>query len=250
MKDNPYIYGKNAIIESINSDNCKIEKIFLSFGINNQYIQLQAKKNKIACTTLDKKKFKELEQKATFSNTNTQGVIALNSLANTIDLNNYLSNVTIEANPILVIIDGITDPHNLGAIARTAECAGVNAIIITDKGTAPITPTAMKTSAGAINHLTIIKVKNLINTLEHLKKSGFWIVGTDINGPENYTNNIYDKPIAVIVGSEGSGMSPSLKKHCDHLIKINMFGKTSSLNASVSAGVVLFEIQRQKQIST
>ena len=173
QKETSYIYGKNAVIEAILSDNSRIEKIFCCFGINNSQILSQAKKQKIYCTTLDKKKFKELEKKICPQSINSQGIIALRSLVATIELADFLSNTNLPANSILVIIDGITDPHNLGAIARSAECAGVNAIIITDKGNAPINPVVVRASAGALNHLNIIKVNNLINACEKLKKNGF-----------------------------------------------------------------------------
>ncbi|MPN34044.1 putative TrmH family tRNA/rRNA methyltransferase [bioreactor metagenome] len=115
-----------------------------------------------------------------------------------------------------------------------------------NKDSAQITPTAIKTSAGALNYIKVIKVQDLIFTIEKLKEIGFWIVGADVKGNENYCDNIYDKPTVVIIGSEGKGISPSLLKHCDHLVKINMYGKINSLNASVSAGILFFEIQRQR----
>jgi len=169
----PYIYGKNPIFEAIVSDSSKIERIFFCYGINNPHILSQSRKHNIQTSTLDKNKFKELEKKICPKGSNSQGIIALLSLVNTIELSDYLSTIDLSSNPIIVIIDGITDPHNLGAITRSAECAGFNSIIITEKYTSPITPVVLKSSAGAINHLKIIKVQKLINTCEKLKEKGF-----------------------------------------------------------------------------
>ena len=239
-----YIFGKNAIIEAINSE-LDIEKIYLCYGIKNDIIVKLAKKNKIPCTTLDKNKFKKLENEVLPKNTNSQGVIVLKSIIKTISLHDFLENLNTK-NPIIVILDNITDPHNLGAIARSCECAGVSALIIPNNKSAIINPTSIKTSAGALNHIKVIKVNNLINACEKLKENGFWIIGTAVDGINKHTDDIYNSPIAIIIGSEGKGMSPSLKKHCDHLIKIEMYGKLNSLNASVSTGIILFEIMRQR----
>jgi 23S rRNA (guanosine2251-2'-O)-methyltransferase len=122
-------------------------------------------------------------------------------------------------------------------------------MIITERNSAPISPAAIKASAGALEHISIAKTGSLPATLKDLKNYGFWIVGTDSNSNNIYTEELYDKPVAIIIGSEGKGIRPSNIKHCDHLIKIPMKGKINSLNASVSAGVILFEIMRQKQIS-
>ena len=251
-EDNIYIYGRNAVIEAINAKQ-NIQKIFICFGTDNKNIIINAKRNKINCTVLDKSKFKELEKKITYniidnSNTNnirTQGVIALKQLIEPVDLIEFISDLDLKTNPVIAILDGINDPHNLGAIARSAECAGVKAIILPNRNSAPITPVAIKTSAGALNYLPVIQITNLIIAIEKLKEYGFWIVGTKMDAIENYNDNIYDKPVAIIIGSEGKGISNAVCKHCDHLIKIPMKGNINSLNASVSAGIIFFEILRQ-----
>ena len=245
---NAYIFGKNAVVEAILSGD-DIQKIFLCYGSVPQKILVLAKQNKINCVTFDKNKFRELEQKSCPKDAKTQGVIALKQIIKTVDLSDFLNNIDMKSNPILAILDGITDPQNLGAIARSAECAGVSALILPNKDSAQITPTAIKISAGALNYMNVIKVQNLILTIEKLKEFGFWLVGTDLKGNENYDSNIYDKPTVVVIGSEGKGISPSLAKHCDHLVKINMYGKINSLNASVAAGILFFEIQRQRNIA-
>ncbi|MDR0926851.1 MAG: 23S rRNA (guanosine(2251)-2'-O)-methyltransferase RlmB [Ignavibacteria bacterium] len=245
--NNSYIYGKNAVREAILSGE-NIEKIYLCYGTGNDQLQVLAKRNKIACVTYDKSKFKALEMKSTPRDAKTQGIIALKQLVKTFELQEFLSTLDTTANPVLAILNGIEDPQNLGAIARSAECAGVSAIILPTNHSATITPTAIKASAGALNHIAIISVTNLIHTIEILKDAGFWIVGTDMDGKEDYSNNIYDKPTAIIIGSEGKGISPSLIKHCDHIVKIDMYGKINSLNASVTAGIIFFEIMRQRKM--
>ena len=148
--------------------------------------------------------------------------------------------------PIIVVLDEIEDPQNLGAIARSAECSGCGGMILTNKNSAPISPTAVKASAGALELIPIAKVDSLVQALEKLKENGFWIVGTDAQGDRLYSDDIYDSPIALVIGSEGRGMRPSTLKHCDYLINIPIVGQINSLNASASAAVVLFEILRQR----
>ena len=240
-----YIFGKNAVAEAILSGN-NIQKIFFCYGSETSKILLLAKKHKINFTTFDKKKFKEFEQKNCPKDAKTQGIIALKQIIKTVDFFDFLDNLDMKSNPIFAILDGITDPQNLGAIARSAECAGVSAIVLPNKDSAQITPTAIKISAGALNYISVIKVQNLILAIEKLKEIGFWIVGTDSKGTENYDSKIYDKPTVLVIGSEGKGISPSLLKHCDHLVRINLYGKINSLNASVAAGILFFEIQRQR----
>src|SRR5690606_20586070 len=149
-------------------------------------------------------------------------------------------------NPILVMLDEINDPHNLGAIARTAECSGVSGIILPERNSSPVTPAAIKSSAGALNHIDVCKTVNMIQAIKKLKDNGFWIVGTSLEAKQSYTTKIYDRPTVLVIGNEGKGMKPSLQKHCDNLVRIPILGKIESLNASVSCGIVLYEALRQK----
>ena len=143
-------------------------------------------------------------------------------------------------------MDSIQDPHNLGAIVRTSECAGVNAIIMTIRNSASINNTVEKTSAGATNHIKIARVNNLIPVIENLKKNGFWIVGSKIGNSLNYAEIDYKQPIALILGNEEKGIRRLISEKCDFLAEIPMKGKIQSLNVSVAAGVILFEIMRQR----
>jgi 23S rRNA (guanosine2251-2'-O)-methyltransferase len=243
-----YIYGRNAVTEALESGT-GLQKIYVMFGSQGTAIQkifIKAKKNKIQCAFTDKKKFIELEKTVCSSVNRSQGVIALIKPFEIIDIDELVDKAYNKSEkPIIVILDGISDPHNLGAIARSCECAGAAGLVISERNSAPITPAAVKVSAGAMEHLLIANAGNMIQALDLLKSKDFWIVGTDDSAERNYTDKIYDSPIALIIGSEGKGISPSLKKHCDFLVKIPLKGKINSLNASVATGIILFEILRQ-----
>ncbi len=148
--------------------------------------------------------------------------------------------------PFLVILDGIEDPHNLGAIIRTAEAAGAHGVIIPRRGCAPVNETVIRTSSGAAQHLKVARVSNLVSTIESLKKQRLWIVGAAPEGNTSYTKFNLKGALAIVIGSEGAGMSRLVQEHCDAVLAIPMHGKTSSLNASVAAGVLIFEALRQR----
>lgn len=259
MEKSSYIYGRNAIVEALTAEQ-EVEKIFIQFG--NQGPALSkifklAKDAGVQCVTYDKRKFQQLERDI-FNNVGTdnlkgfkdnksQGIIALMRPFALQSIDEFIGNIEdLSDNPFVIILDEINDPHNLGAIARTAECAGAIGLIMTERNSAPITPAAIKASAGALEHIPVVKATNLITALEKLKDAGFWVVGTDGSGKNNYTDKIYNSPTAVIIGSEGKGLRPSVAKHCDFIVKIPMLGKISSLNASVSSAIVMYEILRQK----
>ncbi len=243
-----YIYGRNAVTEALNSGS-EIEKIYILYGLSgtNSLFKL-AKANKVQVLAYDKAKFKNLEESALPRGAKSQGVIALRTMTKTVDLRELIENAYARTvQPVLLLLDGITDPQNLGAIARSAECAGVTGIILPLRNSAPITPASVKTSAGALEHLDICKVTNVVNTMETLKERGFWLYGTDMNSTRIYSEPIYSRPVVIVIGSEGLGMKESVRKKCDEIISIPMTGKINSLNASVSAGIILFEINRQRQ---
>jgi 23S rRNA (guanosine2251-2'-O)-methyltransferase len=146
---------------------------------------------------------------------------------------------------LVVILDGVEDPHNLGAIIRTAHCAGADAIVIPERRSAGITDTVTKAAAGALEYLPIIRVVNLSRTLEELKKRRFWIYGLDERGTESYDRVDYGVPTGLVLGSEGEGLHDLVRRHCDALVRIPLAGRISSLNVSVAAGVVLFDWKRR-----
>ena len=146
-----------------------------------------------------------------------------------------------------MILDHIEDPHNFGAIIRTCEAAGIEYIIIPKDRQVPVNATVMKTSVGTLDTVKIISVTNLVNTIEQLKKVGFWIVGTALENSVDYRDVDYSGKIALIIGNEGAGMSQLVRKKCDYLVKIPMYGKTNSLNASVAAGIMIYEMIRNRK---
>jgi 23S rRNA (guanosine2251-2'-O)-methyltransferase len=151
---------------------------------------------------------------------------------------------------MLVVLDGIEDPHNLGAIVRTAHAAGAGAVIIPERRAASVTDVVAKAAAGALEHLPIVRVTNINRTLEELKERGYWIYGLDERGTESYDEVEYNAPSTIVLGGEGKGLHEQVRKHCDVLVRIPMAGKISSLNVSVAAGVVLFEWRRRRAKSS
>jgi len=245
-----YIFGRNAVLEALIGDSSKIEKIFITFGASGESINKifsLAKKNKVLCVKQDNRKFIALEKSVTPKGATTQGVIALLRMFETIELSDLIKkSFKKEKYPVIVALDEITDPHNLGAIARTSECSGVSGIILSERESAPITPTAIKISSGALEHLPVAKVGSCSQAFEKLKEAGFWIIGTDMQGEQVYTEFDFNRPVVIIIGSEGKGLRQSTLEYCDALLRIPIKGKVGSLNASVSAGIVLYEIVRQR----
>ncbi len=148
---------------------------------------------------------------------------------------------------MLVILDGVEDPHNLGAIIRTAHAAGADAVVIPDRRAAPVTEVVAKAAAGALAHLPVVKIGNLNQTLERLKKQGYWIYGLDERGESSYDDVVYNEPAALVVGAEGRGLHDLVAKHCDVLVRIPMGGQIASLNVSVATGVALFDWKRRRK---
>ena len=148
----------------------------------------------------------------------------------------------------ILILDGIEDVHNLGSIIRTAETAGVHGIIIPKRRAVAVNATVLKTSAGAVEHMKIARVNNINETIKYLKEEGFWICGTDMKTNIDYDQQNYNMPIAIVIGSEGAGISRLTKENCDFLVKIPMKGKINSLNASVSAGIIMYEVVRNRKV--
>lgn len=239
------VEGRNAVIELLESGR-DINKIFISNGEKhgsiNKIINM-AKQRKVLITEVNKSKLKEMAKTE-----NYQGVIAIVPPFEYCDVDDIIEEAKKRNEPpFIVILDGIEDPHNLGSIIRTAETAGVHGIIIPKRRAASVNSTVAKVSAGAVEYMKIARVNNLNETIKSLKENGIWICGTDIS-----TNTYYDKqdftgPIAIIIGNEGFGISRLVKENCDFLVKIPMKGKITSLNAAVSAGIVIYEAVKQKK---
>jgi 23S rRNA (guanosine2251-2'-O)-methyltransferase len=170
-----------------------------------------------------------------------QGVVAFGAVQRYAELEDVVARTGLQ---LLVLLDGVEDPHNLGAIIRTAHAAGASAILIPDRRAAGLTDVVGKAAAGAIEHLPVVRVGNVTQTLEMLKKRGFWIYGLDERGTQLYSETDYAMPTVFVLGGEGQGLHQLVKKHCDVLVRIPMAGAISSLNVSVAAGIVLFEWRR------
>jgi 23S rRNA (guanosine2251-2'-O)-methyltransferase len=170
-----------------------------------------------------------------------QGVVALGAASSYSDFDK------VTGAQLLVVLDGVEDPHNLGAIVRTAHAAGAGAVIIPERRAAGITDVVAKAAAGALEHLPITRVTNINRTLEKLKEQGYWIYGLDERGEQSYTEIEYSEPTVFVMGGEGQGLHELVRRHCDSLIRIPMEGQISSLNVSVATGVVLFEWKRRRK---
>ena len=177
-------------------------------------------------------------------NANHQGVIAVTSAAAYSDADDLLSSIS--SNTIFILLDGVEDPHNLGAVIRTAECGGASAVIVPERRAAHITEAVAKTSAGAVEHLPVARVTNLASYIEDLKNHNIWVVGVESSGKMAYTEFNYSGALALVFGGEGHGLHRLVRERCDAVVSIPMRGKVTSLNVSVAVGVVLFEAIRQR----
>jgi 23S rRNA (guanosine2251-2'-O)-methyltransferase len=243
MEKKEMIYGTRAVIEAIRASR-DIESILIEKGLRNELINElinEARKFNVPFSFVPEQKL------AGLSNKNHQGVIALLSTVQFQSLENIVHSVFSDGGePFILILDRVTDVRNFGAIVRTAETAGVHAILIPEKGSAPISADAMKTSAGALNYVPVCRTKNLKQTLKELKNSGLKIVACTERGADIIFKTDLTGPLGLIFGSEEDGVSPELLKDADHLAKIPMVGQIHSLNVSVAAGIALYEAVRQK----
>ena len=239
-----FIIGRKPVLEALNSEQ-EIEVVYVAFGMHGEVINQigkAAKDRKIKISQISPNKLDEMAQGKV-----TQGVAALKCAQSYYEYDGIIKSAKVKKNPLLLVLDSIQDPHNLGAILRTAECASVDGIFITQRDSASITETVIKTSAGAVSHLRICKVTNINNLIRDLKKDGYWVFGTSLHNSKDYTDVDFKCPVALILGNEEKGIHKLVADNCDQLIKIPMYGKIDSLNVSVSAGVVLFEIARQRK---
>jgi 23S rRNA (guanosine2251-2'-O)-methyltransferase len=231
------VFGRN-VARDLLKKNKKIEKVILQDNFDDKEIISLIENKKIRVETKSKREIDNL------SNGVHQGIILFIPDYKYKELNYILDS---NDNDFIVILDHLEDPHNLGAIIRTCEAAGVKSIIIPKDRQVQINATVMKTSVGTLDNVKIVLVSNLVNTIEKLKKSGYWIVGTALDNSIDYRNINYDGKIALIIGNEGSGISNLVAKKCDYLAKIPMYGITNSLNASVAAGIMIYEVIRNRK---
>lgn len=230
-----YVYGKNAVNEVLKNEK-KVQKAYIYKQFKEQNIISELEKLNIPTQFLEKFELDKLAKG------NHQGIIVV--------VPDYkycsLEEITSDENSLVVVLDHLEDPHNFGAIIRTCEAAGVNGIIIPKDRSVEVTDTVMRVSVGALERVKVCKVTNIGQTMESLKKEGFWFVGTDMEGT-SYDNIDYKGKIGIIIGNEGNGISRLVKEKCDFIASIPMQGKINSLNASVAAGIVIFEAVRLRK---
>ena len=238
------IEGRNAVIEALRAG-VAIDKIFLMKGETDSalgHIASAAREKGVVVVDADRRKLDGMSR--THSH---QGVIALAAVREYATVDDILNAAREKGEPPLIVVcDELSDPHNLGAVIRTAECAGAHGVIIPKRRSAGLTAVVAKTSAGAVSHLPVARVANLPSLLKQLKKEGLWIFGAAADGPVSLYEADLKGPAAIVIGSEGSGMSRLVAETCDVLVRIPMKGKLNSLNASAAAAILLYEAVRQR----
>lgn len=240
------IEGRNPVIEALKSDH-KIKQIYLKEGSSGDKIDIiekEAHNKKISLKSVSKEKIEELTETGS-----AQGVIAVAGDYDLVNPDEILETATFrEEDPFVVILDQIQDPHNFGAIIRSACAAGAHGVLFPKDRSAAVTPAVIKASAGAVEHIKLSRVTNINYLIENLKEEGLWIVGADVCGHNFYYENDLTGPLGVVIGNEGYGLRRLVKENCDFLVKIPMAGAPGSLNASVAAGIIIYDIVRQRKV--
>lgn len=238
------IYGINSVSEALKARGRSFE--FISIAKERHDLRLQRIIEECRRIGLPVRFVSRAELDRMAGNVAHQGVVAVTSAKQYSDLDDVIA-AKRGAYSLLLVLDGVEDPHNLGAIIRTADAAGVDGLIIPERRAAGVSGTVTKVSAGATAHVPIAKVTNIARTLQELKAQNLWIVGLDERAPSTYDTLDFNMNCALVLGAEGKGVHDLVKKNCDFLVSIPMLGKVSSLNVSVAAGVVLFEVVRQRR---
>jgi 23S rRNA (guanosine2251-2'-O)-methyltransferase len=239
-----FIVGKNPVLEALRSGHA-INKIWIGEGTQkgqvNQILDL-AKENGIQFQFVPKQKLESL-----IDTKNHQGVVASVAAYEYAELEDLFTKATEKGeDPFFLILDEIEDPHNLGSILRTADAAGAHGVIIPKRRAVGLTATVAKASTGAIEYVPVVRVTNIARTMDELKKRGLWFAGTDAKGDTDFRQASFDLPIGLVIGSEGKGISRLIKEKCDFLLQVPMQGKVTSLNASVAASLLMYEVLRKR----
>lgn len=243
LEPKDYVYGIHAVIESLEAGK-EIDKLLVAKSANNEQVKEVLEKARRLRVPVLRVPVERLDR---ITRRSHQGVIALLAAVTYYRLDHLLPQLFEEgSNPFIVVLDGITDVRNFGAIARTCECAGVNAIVIPDHGSVGVNADALKTSAGALNYLPVCREHNLAAAVRLLHDSGLTVVGTSDSQSVPYTEIDYTRPVALVLGSENQGISPAISALCDHYVAIPEFGQINSLNVSVAGGVMMYEVVRQR----
>jgi 23S rRNA (guanosine2251-2'-O)-methyltransferase len=239
-----FIYGINAVAEALKARGRAFEWVGIAkerHDLRLQHVVEDCRRNGIAVRFLPRPELDRL-----VGNNAHQGVVAITSAKQYNDLDDVIAAKRGQYS-LVVVLDGVEDPHNLGAILRTADAVGADGVVIPERRAAGVTATVTKASAGASEHLPIAKVTNIARTLEELKSKNLWIVGLDERSAQTYDSLDYNMDCAIVLGAEGKGIHDLVRKRCDFLVSIPMLGKVPSLNVSVAAGVMLYEIVRQRR---
>ncbi|MDD9272134.1 23S rRNA (guanosine(2251)-2'-O)-methyltransferase RlmB [Paenibacillus sp. GCM10023248] len=242
-----YIGGKHSVMEAIRAGRT-INKIWIAENAQKQFagpIVAEAKNLGILVQFTDKRKLDQMVE-----GLQHQGVIAQVAAYAYVEVEEIIAKAkSLGQDPFILILDEIEDPHNLGSILRTADCTGVHGVIIPKRRSVGLTATVSKTSAGAVEYVPVARVTNIAQTIEQLKEQGVWVAGTDVTAAQDVYKANFNMPIALVIGNEGKGVGRLIKEKCDFLVKLPMAGHVNSLNASVAAGVLMYEVVRQRHQS-
>jgi 23S rRNA (guanosine2251-2'-O)-methyltransferase len=240
-----YLAGKHPVLEAMKAGR-SLNKIFWSNQAQRHLIQPimeEAKARGIVVQQVDKRKLDQL-----VPDLQHQGVVAQAAAVSYAEVDDLLALAAERGEPpLIILLDEVEDPHNLGSVLRTADCTGVHGVIIPKRRSAGLTAVVAKTSAGAVEYVRVARVANLVQTMEKLKAAGLWIAGADAGAKDGFYETNLTGPLAIVIGNEGQGLSRLVRERCDFILSLPMFGKINSLNASVAAGVILYEVVRQRQ---
>ena len=229
FKMSEYVYGKNSFFEALNN-----KRIIKAYVLSDQEIRGKG----IDYEIVDRKRLDKLSRSG-----NHQGYVA--------EVKEYelakVEDMIKDKDGLIVMLDGLEDVHNLGAIIRTCECAGIDGVIYRSHNSVRVNDTVAKVACGALEYMKVAEVTTLVNTLKDLKKKGYWVVGSDGSSEQLYTDLDYDMNTVLVIGSEGKGMSRLVKEECDYIVRLPMLGKVTSLNASVAAGILIYNILNKRQ---
>ncbi len=239
------IFGRNPVLEALKGDR-SINKLLIAKGTTGgslSEIRAKALAKRIPVQEVERPYLDNLAEGASH-----QGVVALGAARDYVEVEDILAIAGAKGeDPLVLLLDEVEDPHNLGSILRTADGAGAHGVIIPKRRSAGLTETVAKASAGAVEYVPVARVSNIAQTIDNLKKQGLWIVGTDAQGDKVYWEQDLGGPLGIVVGSEGKGIGRLIKEKCDFLVRIPMKGKISSLNAGVATSLILYEVLRQRR---
>lgn len=235
------IFGVNPVIEALRGERRTVERITIATGARISRFDELMQAARSAGVPVARQPSAALDRTA--GTRSHQGVVAVVGSAKYAELDDVIARMA--ERKLVVLLDGVEDPHNLGAILRTAECAGAAGVVVPARGQVGLTDTVAKTSAGALEHIPVARVTNLVQAMETLKEAGAWVAGLDAAAEKSYTEYDFEGPTALVFGGEGHGLRRLVRERCDVLISVPMFGAVSSLNVSVTVGVVLFEARRR-----